>query len=159
MFRRTWSCFQSHSRGWYKVVASSLLSGTQFTQYGAHTRPVAVYKRMAGLGDWANFVFFITCSENFKHQVQGIYGQVHWLKKPMLAYGKRLPRNNQFSVFCPKKIKYYPENKICPNFWKIYPKKQNLPSHLVQPTIEFSGIKLKVSFTPTVSLSVTLNLH
>ena len=32
------------------------------------------------------------------------------LKNPVLAYGKNMPRNNQFSVFFAlKEMKYYPE--------------------------------------------------
>ena len=59
--------------------------------------------------------------------MQSICGQVHWLKKPVLAYGKNMPRNNQFSVFCPEKIKYYPEKNLLeflknlPQKTKIYP--------------------------------------
>ena len=65
--------------------------------------------------------------------MQGICGQVHWHKKPMVAYGKNMPKNNQFSVFLPRKSKILPRKIICPFFWNIYPEKQNLPSHLVQP--------------------------
>ena len=32
---------------------------------------------MAGLGDWATFVFWVNFSKIFKHQVQGICSQVH----------------------------------------------------------------------------------
>ena len=48
---------------------------------------------------WGGVIFL----KMFKNQVQGICGQVHWLKKPMLACGKNLPRNNQFSVLAQKK--------------------------------------------------------
>ena len=88
---------------------------------------------LAGQGDWAYFVFFgVIFSKIFKHQAQGICGQLHQLKKPMLAYGENMPRNNQFFwFFCPEKIKYYPEKKSA----QIYPKGKNLPSHLVQPLV------------------------
>ena len=56
--------------------------------------------------------------------MQGICGQVHWLRKPMLAYGKNMPRNNQFSVFWPELIKNYPENKFCPKLRNFYPEKK-----------------------------------
>ena len=45
----------------------------------------------------------------------------------MLAYGKNMPRNRQFSVFCPEKIKYYPEKNLPP------PQNKILPSHPVPP--------------------------
>ena len=51
--------------------------------------------------------------------MQGICGQVNWLKKPMLAYGKSLPRNNEFSLFCPEKMQYYPEKKSVQIFEKF----------------------------------------
>ena len=35
--------------------------------------------------------------------MQGICGQGYWLKKPILAYGKNMPRNNQFSGFLAQK--------------------------------------------------------
>ena len=63
---------------------------------------------LGGLGDWA-YYFGVIFSKIFKHQVQGFYHQVHWLEKPMLVSGRIMPRNNQFSVFCPEKVKYYPE--------------------------------------------------
>ena len=57
-----------------------------------------------GLGDWAiSFFFWIIFLKKFKHEVQGICGQVHWLKNPMLAYGKNMPRNNQLSGFFAQK--------------------------------------------------------
>ena len=87
--------------------------------------------KLAGLGDWVNFVFWVIFSKIFNLQI--ISGQVHWLKKPMLAYGKNMPRNNQFSGFLPRKNYILPRKKICPNFWKIYKKNKNSPSHLVQP--------------------------
>ena len=34
------------------------------------------------------FAFWVIFSKIFKHHVQGICGQVHWLKKPMFAYVK-----------------------------------------------------------------------
>ena len=40
----------------------------------------------------------------------------------LLAYGKNMPRNNQFSVFCLEKVKYYPENKSAQIFENL-PKK------------------------------------
>ena len=52
----------------------------------------------------------------------------------MLAYGKNMPKNNQFSVLCPELIKNYPEKvKIYPekNLLKIkkfLPRKENLPN-------------------------------
>ena len=66
------------------------------------------------------FFVGVIFSKNFKHQVQDICGQVHWLKKPMPAYGKDMPRNSQI---LPRKIN-------CPHFWKKYPLKQKLPSQL-----------------------------
>ena len=36
-------------------------------------------------------------------------------KKSMLAYGKNMPQNNQFSNFCPEK-KYITQKKILPKF-------------------------------------------
>ena len=101
--------------------------------------------------DWANFVFWVIFSKIFKHQVQSICGQVYWLKKSMLAYGKHMPRNNQFSVFSPRKNIIFPRKIICPNFWKIYPKKQNLPSHLVQP--------IKTCFRPYAKIIHSGLLH
>ena len=74
---------------------------------------------LAGLGVSAVFVFWVIFPKIFKHQVQGICGQVHWLKKPMLAYGKNMSRNNQFSVFLPRKSKIWPKIKICPISLKI----------------------------------------
>ena len=51
----------------------------------------------------------------------------------MLAYGQNMPRNNQFSVFCPEKVKYYPETKSVQIFEKFTPKNKKLPSHRVHP--------------------------
>ena len=46
-------------------------------------------------------------------------GKVLWLEKPMLAYSKIMPKNNQFSVLCrelitnyPEKVKNYPEKNL-----------------------------------------------
>ena len=52
---------------------------------------------------WVNF------SEILKHEVQGISAEVQWLKKTMLAYGKNMHKNNQFSVLCPELIKNCPK--------------------------------------------------
>ena len=73
--------------------------------------------------------FLVIFSKIFKHQMQGICDQVHWLKKPMLAYGKHLPRNNQF-CFLPRKNKILPRKKSAQIFEKFTPKNQF--SHLVQ---------------------------
>ena len=70
----------------------------------------------------------------------------------MLAYGKNMPRNNQFSVFLPRKNIILPRKTICPNFWKIYSKNTNLPSHRVQPLINFP---CNASFTLTATGSGT----
>ena len=40
------------------------------------------------LGCWEDFFLGDFC-QILKHQVQDIYRQMHWLKKPMLAYGKK----------------------------------------------------------------------
>ena len=52
----------------------------------------------------------------------------------MLAYGKNMPKNNQFSVLCPElikncpeKVKNYPEKNL-PKIKKFLPRKENLPS-------------------------------
>ena len=74
-----------------------------------------------GLGEFC--FFWVIFSKNFKHQVQGICGQVHWLKKPMLACGKNMPRNNHFSVFWLRKGKILPRKIICPTFFQNLPKK------------------------------------
>ena len=105
---------------------------------------------MGGLGDWANFVFWVNFSKIFKHRVQGFYHQVHWLKKPMLAYGKNKPRNNQFyGFFLSRKSKILPKIKICPISLKIYPKTQNLPSHRVPPNDScILSSKLRVRIYP-----------
>ena len=67
--------------------------------------------------------------------MQVICFQVHWLKKSMLACGKNMPKNNQFSIFCPEKInitqkksaqisrKFTQKIKICP---VTYPAKVDL---------------------------------
>ena len=56
------------------------------------------------------------------------------IKKPMLAYGKNMPKNNQFSVLCPElikncqeKVKNYPEKKP-PKIKKFLRRKENLPN-------------------------------
>ena len=66
---------------------------------------------------WENF-FWVNFSEILKHEVQGISGKVQWLKKPMLAYGKDMSKNNHFSVLCPELI------KNCPEKVKNYPEKK-----------------------------------
>ena len=81
----------------------------------------------------------------FKHQVQGFYHQVHWLKRPMLAYGKNMPGKNKFSGFLPRKSKILPKIKSCPISLKIYPKTQNLPSHRVPHSLSHQGSKLNFS--------------
>ena len=135
-------CYKVRSHG---VAAAALLLhdaaataaqngfGTHFVWHFCRSRYHSYTVWMAGLGDWGNFVFWVTFSNIFKHQVQGICGQVHWLKKPMLDYGKNMPRNNQFSVFLSEKNKILPRKKNLPTFLKNLPKKQNLPSPLVQP--------------------------
>ena len=76
--------------------------------------------------------------------MQGISGEVQWLKKPMLAYGNNMCKNNQFSVLCPeviKNVKNYPEKNL-PKIKKCLPRKENLPNtcspailyHLIQVT-------------------------
>ena len=42
---------------------------------------------------WEIF-FRVNFSEILKLEVQDISGEVQWLKKPMLAYGKNMPKNN-----------------------------------------------------------------
>ena len=57
-------------------------------------------------------------SEILKHEVQGFSAEVQWLKKPMLVYGKNMPRNNQCTELiknCPEKVKNYPEKKPAQN--------------------------------------------
>ena len=44
----------------------------------------------------------------------------------MLAYGKRLPQNNQFSVFLPTKNKILPKKKNLPKFLKNLPQKNKI---------------------------------
>ena len=39
----------------------------------------------------------------------------------MLAYGKKMPRNSQFSVLCPEKINYYQEKNL-PKILKNLPR-------------------------------------
>ena len=52
----------------------------------------------------------------------------------MLAYGKNMPKINQFSVLCPELIKNCPEEvknyseKNLPKSKKILPRKENLPN-------------------------------
>ena len=90
---------------------------------------------MGGLGDWANFVFWVIFSKISKHQVHGICGQVHLLKNPMLAYSKNMLRNNQFSgVYLPRKKNILPRKIICPNVWKIYPKKPKFSQLPIPPS-------------------------
>ena len=62
----------------------------------------------------------------------------------MLAYGKNMPKNNQFSVLypeliknCPEKVKIYPEKNTCPKLRNFYPEKKIYPIHAVQP-VRFS---------------------
>ena len=71
-------------------------------------------------------------------------GRTRWLGKffmgtelinqcwPMV---KICPEIINFLFFCPEKNKILPKKKICPNFWKIYPKNTNLPSHRVPPML------------------------
>ena len=70
--------------------------------------------------------FFLGGGGKFFKIVQALSAVYLWpsalTKKPMLAYGKNMPRNNQFSVFCPEKIKYHPEKNM-PKFLKNLPKK------------------------------------
>ena len=65
----------------------------------------------AEFGVWAVFVFWIIFSKIFKHRVQGFYGQVRCIKKPMLSYGKNMHRNNQFSVYLLRKKNILPRKK------------------------------------------------
>ena len=58
----------------------------------------------------------------------------------MLAYGKNISKDNQFSVFCPEKNKYHREKKSAQILEKFTQKKTNLSSHLVQPKIEMYTI-------------------
>ena len=83
-------------------------------------------KLMAGLSDWANFVFLGNFFKNFQTSSAGVFvAKCTDLKKQCWPMVKNLPRNNQFfGFFCPEKIKYYPEKKL-PKFLK------NLPSHRV----------------------------
>ena len=64
---------------------------------------------MGGLGYWV--IFWGNFFKNFQ--------------------AKNMPRNNQFSVFLPRKGKKLPQIKICPISLKIYPRTQHLPSHRV----------------------------
>ena len=56
----------------------------------------------------------------------------------MLAYGKNMPKNNQFSVLCPELIKNCPEKvknypkKTCPKLRNFYPEKKISPIHALQ---------------------------
>ena len=62
---------------------------------------------LAGLGDWETFLgkFF----KNFQASSAG-YLWPSALKKPMLAYGKNMPKMiNLLGSFCPELIKNYPE--------------------------------------------------
>ena len=52
----------------------------------------------------------------------------------MLAYGKNMPKNNQFSVLCPEliencpeKVKIYQEKNV-PKIKKFLPRKENVPN-------------------------------
>ena len=83
-------------------------------------------KTLGRFGDWANFVFWVSFSKILKLRVQGFYHQVHWLKKPILAYGINMPRNNQISVFLPRKRKSITQNKNLPNFFKNLPQKYKI---------------------------------
>ena len=60
----------------------------------------------------------------------------------MLAYGKNIPRNNQFSGdFFAQKNKILPKIKICPISLEMYPKTQNLPSHRVPNRLLFQVLQ------------------
>ena len=48
--------------------------------------------------------FRVNFSEILKLEVQDISGEGQWLKRPMLAYGKNMPKNNSVSVLCPELI-------------------------------------------------------
>ena len=68
-------------------------------------------------------------------------GKCNDLKKPMLTYGKNMPKNNQFSVLCPElikncpeKVKNYPE-KTCPKLRNFYQEKKMYQIHTVQPML------------------------
>ena len=74
------------------------------------------------LGDWAIFVGGEFFFKKFKHQVQGICGQVHWLKSQGWPMVKICPEIINFSGFWPRINKILPRKKICPSFWKNYPK-------------------------------------
>ena len=52
----------------------------------------------------------------------------------MLAYGKNMPRNNQFSVFLPRKGKILPQNKNLPNFVKNLPQNTTFTQSPSPPT-------------------------
>ena len=54
---------------------------TRSFKTNSHQKIKPLTKVFVGLGDWANFVFWIIFSKIFKHQVQGICGKVHWLIK------------------------------------------------------------------------------
>ena len=106
------------------------------------------YGGRGGLGDWANFVFSVT----FK-KFSSIKSRVSVAKCtdqcwPML---KICPEIIYFSgvFFCPEKLKYYPEKKSA-NFWKIYPKNKNLPSH--QVPLYHVHLCLVWKWLPTVAL-------
>ena len=65
-------------------------------------------------------VFGVNFTKILKQQVHIICGQVHLLKNAMLAYGKNMPRNNQFSVFYPEMVKNCPEKNL-PKIEKMCP--------------------------------------
>ena len=87
---------------------------------------------------WVNF-FLGEFFWNFKAWSTGHFRWSAMIKKPMLAYGKNMPKNNQFSVLCPElikncpeKVKNYPE-KNRPKLRNFYAEKKIYPIHAVQP--------------------------
>ena len=94
---------------------------------------------MAGLHVLGDF-FWVNFSEILKHEVQGISGRVQWLKKPMLAYGKNMPKNNQFSVLCKEKVK-----NTCPKLRNFYLDKKIYPIHAVQPMLYIFTVNFTMS--------------
>ena len=68
----------------------------------------------------------------------------------MLAYGKKMPKNNQFSVLCPELIKNCPEKsktlrrKKLPKLKKIYPEKKIYPIQAVQPVSQHEYVLKRI---------------
>ena len=101
---------------------------------------------MAGLQVLGNLFFWVVFSEILKHEVQDISGKVQWLKKAMLAYGKTMPKNNQFSVLCPElikhcpeKVKHYPEKNLA-KIKKFLTRNKILPITCSQANVNISQI-------------------